>query len=181
MDTRTRFLAVMNFEPVDRTLLWEDGYWLGAVRRWYREGLPKRQGVPQDIGDGMCAAGGSIPWDPISDDIPPADDINESLGLDESLRRIPVNNYFSPPFTEEVLEDRGDWVVRRDSNGVIRRDRKDRMSLPGFIGWPGKCRAAQAQPARSTSCRMDCVGRAPEITHLSTCRWVAPGSLLGSP
>ena len=32
MDTRARFLAVMNFEPVDRTLLWEDGYWLGAVR-----------------------------------------------------------------------------------------------------------------------------------------------------
>ncbi len=140
MDTRTRFLAVMNFEPVDRTLLWEDGYWLGAMRRWYREGLPKRQGIPAHIGDGMCAAGGSIPWDPICDDIPPADDITQCLRLDESLRRIPVNNSFYPPFTEEVLEDRGDWIVRRDSNGVIRRDRKDCMSLPDFIGWPVKCR-----------------------------------------
>jgi hypothetical protein len=140
MDTRTRFLAVMNFEPVDRTLLWEDGYWLGAVRRWYGEGLPKRTGMPQDVGDGMCAAGGSIPWDPISDDTPPGDDVNEYLGLDESLRRIPVNNYLFPSFTEEVLEDRGEWVVRRDGNGVVRRDRKDRMSLPGYIGWPVKCR-----------------------------------------
>jgi len=57
MGTRARFLAVMNFEPVDRTLLWEDGYWLGAVRRWYREGLPKRRGVPEDTEDGIPAAG----------------------------------------------------------------------------------------------------------------------------
>jgi uroporphyrinogen decarboxylase len=140
MNARERFCAVMKFEPIDRTLLWEDGYWAGAIRRWYREGLPERHGIPEETGDGTPGAGGSIPWDPISDDIPMAYDVNEYLGLDESLRRIPINNYFYPPFTEEVLEDHGDWVVRRDAKGVIKRDRKDRTTLPDFIGWPVRCR-----------------------------------------
>jgi len=30
MNTRERFLALMNFEPVDRTLKWELGYWAGT-------------------------------------------------------------------------------------------------------------------------------------------------------
>jgi len=140
MTTRERFLAVMNFEPVDRTLFWEDGYWMGAVRRWYREGLPKRSGMPENIPDAIPAVGGSIPWDPFSDDLPLCLDLNEALGMDESLQRIPVNNHFYPPFRDEVLEDHGDWVVRRDGNGIIRRDRKDRMSLPGYISWPVRCR-----------------------------------------
>lgn len=42
MNARERFLAVMNFEPVDRVPLWEFGYWAGAVRRWYTEGLPRK-------------------------------------------------------------------------------------------------------------------------------------------
>jgi uroporphyrinogen decarboxylase len=140
MNARERFLAVMKFEPVDRTLLWEDGYWVGAVRRWYREGLPERRGVPDSVGDGKASAGGSIPWDPISDDIPMAYDVNEYFGLDESLQRIPLNNYFYPPYTEEVLEDHGDWILWRDRKGVIKRDRKDRTSLPDYLGWPVGCR-----------------------------------------
>ena len=123
MNARERFLAVMKFEPVDRIPLWEDGYWAGTLRRWYREGLPERRGLPKDVGDGRAAAGGSIPWDAISDDIPMAYDVNEYHGLDESLQRIPLNNYFYPPFAEELLEDHGDWILWRDRKGVIRRDR----------------------------------------------------------
>ena len=52
MNARERFLAVMNFEPVDRTLKWEIGYWIGAVRRWYAEGLPCKVGVRADLVDG---------------------------------------------------------------------------------------------------------------------------------
>ena len=39
MNARERFLAVMNFEEVDRTLLWEFAYWGETLDRWYREGL----------------------------------------------------------------------------------------------------------------------------------------------
>ena len=47
MTCRERFLAVMNFEEVDRTLLWDCGYWGGTIMRWYKEGLPKRKGLPE--------------------------------------------------------------------------------------------------------------------------------------
>jgi hypothetical protein len=36
MNTRERFLSVMNFEKVDLTLYWEMGYWKDTVERWYR-------------------------------------------------------------------------------------------------------------------------------------------------
>lgn len=46
MNARERFLACMDFDLSCRVPLWELGYWAGAVRRWYGEGLPKRTGLP---------------------------------------------------------------------------------------------------------------------------------------
>ena len=36
MNTRERFLSVMNFEQADRTLYWEIGYWKDTIEQWYR-------------------------------------------------------------------------------------------------------------------------------------------------
>ena len=59
MNVRERFLATMAFEPTDHVPLWENGYWVGAVRRWYREGLPQRAGIPTDFPDGEMVCGGA--------------------------------------------------------------------------------------------------------------------------
>ena len=48
LNSRERFLATMNFQPADRALLWEMGYWGATLRRWYDEGLPKVHGIPDD-------------------------------------------------------------------------------------------------------------------------------------
>ena len=66
MNTRERFLALMNFEPVDRTLKWELGYWAGTARRWYQEGLPHKKGVPSSLTDGRSMIGEGAPLDPES-------------------------------------------------------------------------------------------------------------------
>lgn len=42
MNTRERFLEVMNFNPDVRSLKWEFGYWGGTIKRWYDEGLPEK-------------------------------------------------------------------------------------------------------------------------------------------
>lgn len=57
MNTRERFLAVMNFDKADRTLLWEFGYWKETLVRWYAEGLPRREGRPEtrETGEGIRA------------------------------------------------------------------------------------------------------------------------------
>ena len=134
MNTRERFLAVMNFQPTDRTLRWEHGYWAGTVRRWYEEGLPSRTGIPETLADADNVRGGVAPWDEVGR--PKEDDVRDFFGLDPGIRRIPLNTYLCPHFENRVLEDHGSWVLRVDENGVILKDRKDRATLPQFVRCP---------------------------------------------
>ena len=45
MNTRERFLEVMNFNTDVRSLKWEFGFWGENVNQWYEEGLPKKYGT----------------------------------------------------------------------------------------------------------------------------------------
>jgi uroporphyrinogen decarboxylase len=45
MNSRERFLEVMRFTPGVRTLKWEFGFWGENIKRWYREGLPRKHGT----------------------------------------------------------------------------------------------------------------------------------------
>ena len=121
MDARERFLAVMDFEPVDRTLMWEFGYWSGAVRRWYTEGLPCCAGVPQSLGDGQTTIG---------------KDVRDFFGMDSHMQEMPINVYLAPVFEERVLEDHGDWIVILDTRGVVTKQRADRVGIPHFVRGP---------------------------------------------
>ena len=134
MNTRERFQAVMNFEPVDRTLLWDVGYWAGAVRRWYAEGLPRHAGIPDDVADGLSIWAEFIigyPQDRRRDF-----DIHDSLGMDEPLYRVPLSVWLVPAFKEEILEDHGEWVLRRNADGIIMRNRKDWSGFPCYVRGP---------------------------------------------
>ena len=57
MNTRERFNAIMNFEKPDRNLIWEMGYWLGTVDRWYGEGFPKKHGLSIEGDPGLGVRG----------------------------------------------------------------------------------------------------------------------------
>jgi hypothetical protein len=133
VNTLERFQAVMAFEPVDRTLMWEFGYWGGALRRWYAEGLPMRAGIPDSVGhaEGVGAElTGQQPGRYLDQDV------HSALGFDGTIFRVPLNNYLFPLFEPEIIEDHGDWQIWRDERGVVKRDRKDRASLPDFVSWP---------------------------------------------
>ena len=45
MNSRERFLEVMNFNPDVRTLKWEFGFWGENINQWYGEGLPEKYGT----------------------------------------------------------------------------------------------------------------------------------------
>ena len=114
MNARERFLAVMSFEPVDRTLLWESGYWVGAVRRWYREGLPQHLGMPDWAVDGRMVASGLsyVDAQALREDHPSHrlmdGDVRDFFGLDEGMVQVPLNYYMCPAFEAEILEDHGE-------------------------------------------------------------------------
>jgi hypothetical protein len=140
MNTRERFLAVMNFESVDRTLKWEMGYWAGALRCWYKEGLPQTKGVMSDLPDGRSMQGENTPVDPVTLD--PIDaprretDAGRFFQMDEPLWRLPLNNYLYPMFGKEVLEEHVSWILHRNEFGVVVKDQKDFNGFPDWVTTP---------------------------------------------
>jgi len=57
MNSKEMFTKILNFEPVDRILNWEFGYWGGVINRWYKEGLSKVKGLPGEITYGEDVVG----------------------------------------------------------------------------------------------------------------------------
>lgn len=156
MDSRQRFLATMNFERVAPPK-WEFGYWGGTIRRWYREGLIRRAGIPDDWPDGHTVIGGGAAWYPerVADF-----DVQAALHLDPGLQRVPLNNYFCPLYEEQVLEEGDGWVRLRDEMGMIVQRRLDRHSLPHYERGPVQTRD-DWERIKAERLRPDLEGRLP--------------------
>jgi uroporphyrinogen decarboxylase len=133
MNDKERFHALMRFEPCDRILFWEQGFWGGTVDRWYREGMPRRHGLEGDPAYGDTVRGPATP-------IAPGDrvchDVRKAAGLDKPSLRVPVELYLCPPFAEEVYAETEDQAVLRDALGIVKQMPKSRDSIPHFLSWP---------------------------------------------
>lgn len=113
MNALERFCRVCDFQPVDMPPKWDTlGFWRATVERWHSEGLPA--------------------------DISP----EQFFGMD---RRdfLPVNSGltgsgFCPPFEREVIAEDERTITYRDTEGIIKRERKDRpeLSMPQFLEFP---------------------------------------------
>ncbi|MCP4165954.1 MAG: hypothetical protein GY759_08695 [Chloroflexi bacterium] len=136
MNTRQRFRATMAFEPCDRTLLWEWGYWGGAIARWYEEGLPYRQGLREAAEYGDTVAGPGAAWRSGVLDIQRAVDVSEAVALDGGRETIPLQNFVYPHFEEAMLEETAETLTFRNKNGGVTQKRKDAGSVPHEIAWP---------------------------------------------
>ena len=158
MNSRERFLAIMAFEPIDRPLHWETGYWAKTLRQWYQQGLPRQHGIPDSVPEGDTVRGellGPVPGEAI--DL----DVHRFLNFDAGLVRIPVNNFLWPEFDACVLEDHGDWTVSRDKWGIVSRASKAGTSLPLFLRGPVESRADLERLA-AERLRPDLEGRLPD-------------------
>lgn len=62
MNTREKFLKILNFEKIERNINWEFAFWGGTLNRWYREGLPKLSGFPRKIEEGETIGGPGLYW-----------------------------------------------------------------------------------------------------------------------
>jgi hypothetical protein len=132
LNVRERYLAVMDFEPVGPPK-WEFGYWAATLRRWYREGLTQRVGIPDTWADGDNVYGGGGSWAPgrwVDQDV------RRTLGMDEGMQRVALNNYLCPAFEEQVLEEHENWRLVRDEMGMTIQRTKNLDSLPHFVRGP---------------------------------------------
>jgi hypothetical protein len=122
MTPRERFLAVMEYQPVDRVPNHEVGVWTQTADRWQAEGL--------DIQD--------LHWDWFTGE--------ERYGMDPR-EYIPVNYGMLPLFDEEIVQEDEQYEIKRNGIGIITRALKEgtsrgmRASMDEYIDFPVKTAA----------------------------------------
>ncbi len=114
-----RFLAVMDYKPVDRVPNHEVGVWQQTMDRWEQEGL--------NIHD--------LTWDWFTG----CDYFNM-----DAREYIPINAGMFPPFDEETLEENERYIILRHPNGIVTKALKEgtsrgmRTSMDQYIDFPVK-------------------------------------------
>lgn len=136
MNAREKFHAVMSFQDSASNMKTEFGYWAGSVRRWFEEGLLRREGIPDYRLDGDLVRGGE-PISPDSDELVDKNVMPE-LMLDSYLAKFPVD--LSPPLKPELLEENSHYRVVRDSYGITKKQVKDNAATHFNVEFPIKNR-----------------------------------------
>jgi len=135
MNTRERFLSIMNFEKPDRPILWEFGYWAETMRNWYKQGLV---GDPTPFEENTTVAGEVQPW-PMPSCLKDRD-VHEFFDLDASAARVDIKEWFLPLFEYKVLSEDNDSKIIIDEWGVKQRASKIGNRVPQFLEFPVKSR-----------------------------------------
>lgn len=139
IDVRSRFLSTMRFEHCVRTPRWELGYWAGAIRRWYGEGLPgKQQSLRAQEAYGDWVAGpGFAPQGRYASSRD--QDVASYFGMDAGAVPVDINYNVCPQFERVVLEETDDYIVVREEDGVTRKDITGdhaKGSMPVWLDYP---------------------------------------------
>jgi uroporphyrinogen-III decarboxylase len=130
----------MNFEKVDRTLLWEMGYWKDTLERWYREGLPRRHDVTLGLKPGEGIRGENAPHENFFSDRRRDADVHDFFGFDPGMICLPINSLLQPPFDRRVFEETDEYILLQDEFGVKKKMNKTAASRPQFLQWPAETR-----------------------------------------
>jgi len=110
-----RVRATFQFKPLDRLVRTKFYWWKETLARWRREGL---EGAPDE----------AFGFDPY-----PGASLVE-LGYGDSP--------FMPLYEPEVLEERGEYLIQRDSSGRVMQVPSDGSTgMPAYLGAPVKSRS----------------------------------------
>lgn len=92
------------------------GFWDETITRWYKEGLPEDK-TPYE----------HFRLDRFMDNQP--EPLN---GLTDSV----TQPCYHPSFEVKVIEEKEDYVIRRESDGIIKKTIKTNVSMPQFLKFP---------------------------------------------
>jgi hypothetical protein len=140
MDAREKFLSVMRMKDGDYSGVKipkvEFGYWAGTIRRWFEQGLPCIEPVPDSISDGIAVMANKN----IYSKMEKAGDVNVQpvFGLDQYLTKFPVD--YSPMFAHETIEKTETHIIYKDEYGVLNKNDVNITSLPMELEHPVKDR-----------------------------------------
>lgn len=134
MNSREKFLAVMNFETDKPVLKAEFAYWAGAIRNWLEQGLPKIKEVPGDMAESEGLSGAS----PLSEEYSKKSEINvmKYLKLDSFLEKFPFD--LSPQHKIEMVSETKEYKIYKDSFGITVKALKNKSGTPMALDYPIK-------------------------------------------
>jgi len=117
VNPREQFLAVMRFEKDVLALKAEYGYWVTAVKRFIREGMPVVAPLPPDIPDngtisGAVRVGG---FDTAFVDV----NVKAACGLEPYPAKFPMD--LSPRLKPVILQQEKEYRVIKDTYGIVRQ------------------------------------------------------------
>ena len=164
MNTRERFLEVMNFNPNVHSLKWEFGYWGETVNNWYTQGLPKKnypkietqittptstlytyawsnKGKGADrLPNGFPVMGGGLYWP--TQGFTLDNDVRSHFKMDYTQVMVDVNLLWNPMFEVKVLQEDDASMTYIDIDGVKRMYLKNEATIPTSLEWPIKDKAS---------------------------------------
>jgi len=133
MNTRERFLAVMDFENVP-PLKAEYGYWTTTIKRFIREGMPVIKELPKDIPDNGTISGATS-VDPSNNTAEDAN-VRSIFNLDSYIAKFPCD--FSPQLKERVLQEDEERKIYTDHFGITKKINKNSNATPLSLDFPIK-------------------------------------------
>ncbi|MCB0115285.1 MAG: uroporphyrinogen decarboxylase family protein [Caldilineaceae bacterium] len=107
MNERERFVATMHYQPRDRAPISDFGFWDETLPIWHEQGLPKwvaRENASDYFG--------------------------VDFGIEWATKAVDVSVGLVPEFEELTLEDRGEYELRQQKDGVRVLRRKFMGSIP---------------------------------------------------
>jgi uroporphyrinogen decarboxylase len=164
MNTRERFLEVMNFNPNVPAPKWEFGLWGQTVNNWYAQGLPQTQypRIPTEIRNptstlytyawsdkgrgrprlpnGIAVMTGGL-YSP-TQGFPQDYDVTRHFGFDRPQTTVDVNLLFDPMFDIQLLAEDEQSLTYVDIDGVERVFMKAEATIPTSMRWPITDRAS---------------------------------------
>jgi len=136
MNSRQKFLSVMNFEETAAIPKTEFAYWAGTISKWFGQGLLKIKDVPEEILDPESIRGSKPLTLKYTDEVD--NNVAPFFKLDSYLEKFPID--YSPMLPRRVLDENNDYRVFVDKYGLTNKVLKHKSSIPMVTDYPIKNR-----------------------------------------
>ena len=136
MNSREKFYSVLDGDNREINMKTEFAYWAGTIKQWFKEGLPQKALIAEDITDSESLRGSK----PLSDQYVKKVDLNvmDYFKLDSYLEKFPFD--LSPMLETEIIEENSNYKIFTDNFGIKQKIYKHDSSIPLILEYPIKSR-----------------------------------------
>ena len=136
MNGREKVLSCLDFDKGSRSVKAEFAFWYETLDRWYGEGLPKVEGLPEHaIGHNIRS---NFNTNFLNEKIV---DNDVSRYFDFDFKSYSILNDFSPMYEKVTIEENDKFIIFKDDYGITQKRLKDeqggiRSSMPMYLDFP---------------------------------------------